>query len=481
MTQTPKKTETTRTKATKPANPARNKSAAKKTAASTSKDKKEEAVEDVKNTAASEAAEKGVAEKASAVKEGDRQTSGSSALNATAETSPSPSPPPSMRKAGPWLGVFIVLILLCALGAGAFVTRDIWWAYVEEYLPQAEVKEDPRVAILMERLGTLETLVEEAGADRDLTGASFQELQDAREKLSAELASVMERLEAVEKSLETVEQMAVAVGSEADGVEAQESLQYLVNRVDTLEQSRQEVLEQTANIDEVLTRLSSLEEQNRTVDDTLSDKTALLEDVKRRMDSLEASQGNAAGAVSPGASALILAVGQLREAVRVGRPFSAELESLKTVLPEHLSGSSDVGGHVGTLETYAETGVASQAGLRDSFPVISLAALQADQRIEEDGWFAEIANRLSNLVTIRRVGDASAGTVDARLASAESHLAVGDLNAVIEALSDLTGPGADAIAPWLEQVQATYAAEQALRELNSLAIAQLSASREKSE
>ena len=323
----------------------------------------------------------------------------------------------------------------------------------------------------MDRLLILEDKVQGSSSSAPANDESFQAMEQARQKMSTELAAVLDRLEAVERSMETVEIMATAVkngeGSDDVSKDARGSLEALVSRVNTLEQSN--------NLDDVSVRLETLEEQTRIVDTTVTSKALLLEDVKRRMDSLESRQTSNADALSPAASALILAVGQLRDVVRQGRTFTREMESVVALMPEFLDGGKDAPELIAVLQSHAEAGVATQAALRRSLTDISVAVLQADRQIEGDGWISAAINRLGNLVMVRRVDhSAAADSTDARLARAEADLAIGDLAAAVNVLDGLSGPANEAIAPWLEQARATLVVEQALTALNTIAIAQIS-------
>ncbi len=401
---------------------------------------------------------------------GQKSKRGAAAPSASPASSPQ-HPIPSTRKPGPLVGSLIVIILLGALGAGVIASREIWWPYAEIYIPQLEAKKDPRIAVLMERLLILEDKIQGSNSSAPINTESFQAMEQMRKKLSADLVTVLERLETVERSMKTVELMATAIKNEEGRDDAsngaRDSLVALVNRVNTLEQSN--------NLGEVSTRLENLEEQTRIVDTTLSSKAQLLEDVKRRMDSLESRQTSNADALSPAASALILAVGQLRDVVRQGQAFTRAMESVVALVPEYLDGSKDVPELIAVLQDHAKTGVVTHATLSRSLTDISVAVLQADRQIEGDGWISAAINRLGNLVMVRRVDhSAAADSTDARLARAEADLAIGDLAAAIDVLDGLSGPANGAIAPWLEQAKATLAVEQALTALNTIAIAQIS-------
>lgn len=399
------------------------------------------------------------------------------AAETVAEKTASPSPAPSTAAAssgstssgssssgGPWIGAIAVVLVLGIVVAGAVASRDVWWPYATPYLPESTPPEDPRVAALMDRLGALEERVEGADAEEPSNDAAFAELEAARTKLSTELAAVIARLESVEAAVDSVERMATVMGSEGDTAGAEQSLLALAGRVDSLEKA--------SDLTPMAERLDTLEQMNRAVEDSFSRETELIEQVKRRLESLEAQRIGIDGNSASGASALILAIGQLRTAVRQGQPFAGQLENTASVAAD-LSGADDM---LATLRQHADQGVASRDALRRSFDETALMIIQADRRLEGDGWMAEAVNRLSDLVTVRRVDETAApDTTDARLQRAEAGLAMGDLALAIDMLAGLEGSALEAAQPWLTRARETLSVEQALIDLNAFAISQLSA------
>jgi uroporphyrinogen-III synthase len=95
-----------------------------------------------------------------------------------------------------------------------------------------------------------------------------------------------------------------------------------------------------------------------------------------------------------------------------------------------------------------------------------------------EGWFDRTVQRLSTLVTIRRVDGRSDGSPDAVLAEAERFLKANDLLACVQALERLTGDSAQAAAPWLKGALARVAVERALAALHVHAISLLAPAKE---
>ena len=74
------------------------------------------------------------------------------------------------------------------------------------------------------------------------------------------------------------------------------------------------------------------------------------------------------------------------------------------------------------------------------------------------------------LVAVRRVGEIDGDDVEALLARAERRLEAGDLTAVVDGLTRITGPAAPVVAPWLADAKARATLDAALAELARLAI-----------
>ena len=89
---------------------------------------------------------------------------------------------------------------------------------------------------------------------------------------------------------------------------------------------------------------------------------------------------------------------------------------------------------------------------------------------------AKTVNRLTSVVTVRRIGEVAGPTAEARIARAETRLAAGDLAAAIEDLAPLeTAPGG-LLTAWLADARARLALDAALDDVSQRALALLSAS-----
>ena len=82
-----------------------------------------------------------------------------------------------------------------------------------------------------------------------------------------------------------------------------------------------------------------------------------------------------------------------------------------------------------------------------------------------------VVQRLSSIVSVRRVGEAEGDTALARLARADKAVAAGDLAAAVTGLEGLGGPAGEILAPWLAEAKARLAADRQAETLLSAALA----------
>ncbi len=155
---------------------------------------------------------------------------------------------------------------------------------------------------------------------------------------------------------------------------------------------------------------------------------------------------------------LILAAGQLRQALERGGPFATELKAVRAIVGED---AGTLGPPLAALSAYAEKGIATRAALKQRFEGVAGEAVRRGQAGSGDDWWSRTLNRLMSLVVIRPVGEAAGDTVPARVARAEARLAADDLAGALAALDGVSGPAAAVIDPWTSEARARLAAETA--------------------
>ncbi len=168
------------------------------------------------------------------------------------------------------------------------------------------------------------------------------------------------------------------------------------------------------------------------------------------------------------AGALLLAVGQLRQAVDMALPFDAELRIVVALAPK----PAEAAALVAPLRPRAAAGIPGRPALVARFTTLEPAIVRAEILPEGDGWWPRTLARLAALVSVRREdGDAEGQSAAAVAARVEARLAEGDLAAAVAEAGGLSGGPATVAAPWLDDARARLAADQALSQLAALAAA----------
>jgi hypothetical protein len=172
------------------------------------------------------------------------------------------------------------------------------------------------------------------------------------------------------------------------------------------------------------------------------------------------------------ASAQLLAVGQLREALAKAMPFDAELRSLKALAGQ----DAEMEAALETLKSRAVTGIPTFPVLASRFTALSPVIVRADVLPTEQNWWRKTLDRLASLITIEREdGNTAGSSPSAIVARAQAALAQDDLAGAVAELEALQGGPADQAANWLADARARLAADKAVSELTAHVVAAIGA------
>ena len=325
--------------------------------------------------------------------------------------------------------------------------------------------------------GSLETRLAAAEA----RVAELEEARDAADRAAArvaELATEFDKLRGtlagLDEKLASLPALYSQVGSEAGAAMQgiREQAVALVARLDGIEE-RLALFSEGAVGDAGAAALALKQE----TDAALAELRRQLDAALSRLESLELSGGGPAGDGSSGGgrdAALMLAVGQLREAVRAGGAFEAELTAAHALAG---SGAHWVG-PLDELAAHAREGVPDGPALRRDFDEAARAAvLAAGGEVPRD-WLGRAWAEAKALVTVRRVGDIEGDEPDAVVARAELLLKEGDVAAAAAELDKLEGAPAAALAGWRGRARAHLAVDRALAAIGALAVARLASESE---
>jgi uroporphyrinogen-III synthase len=333
-----------------------------------------------------------------------------------------------------WAGGFVIGALVFALGVGGAVLTRPYWSPSPEMPSSAGGVDAAVVADLAARLDALESAPEAPAFDP----RALEELRERVAALDARLAGLAEGAGA------------------SDPVLAAE-LADLRDRLAALASASGDLAAGLAAADQAL---GDLRGSNAALAARLAAAEGALAEVAGLRESLASlsETTRAGGAELTGDAALLLALLQLRDALRGSAPYAVEFRAVEALAADN----PDLGGLVAPLAAHAQDGLATLADLQAAFPAMAGAVVAAERGAESEGWLAGVWRRLSETISIRPVGMVEGDSPSAVVARAEVKLTAGDLAGALAELDALQGTPAEAAAGWRDRAEARVAAMRAL-------------------
>lgn len=349
-----------------------------------------------------------------------------------AKTEPQPASEPAPvgedkaeDKAAPWGAIAVALALLAVIAGGVFTWPEWKHLVAPAKLAQAPAETAPAAA-------------------------------DDIAELRAELAATRERVRALESR-------PTAAGGTVDLAPLDTRLSQNEAAIRALQAQPQVPAKLADEVEALGKAVAELKKSS-------ADAAAVLR-LADRLDKVEADLRDLQARRSS-AAALMLAVGQLREALAKAMPFDAELRAVKALAPQ----DADIAPALEALRPRAVSGIPGFATLASRFQAQAPEIVRAEVLPAGQSWWRDTLDRVATLVTIRREdGNAAGDTTAAIVARAEARLAEGDLAGAVAEAGKLTGGPADIAAPWLADAQARLAADKAVSELSAHVVAQVGA------
>ena len=313
-----------------------------------------------------------------------------------------------------------------------------------------------------------------------LLGSVREQIADTAERLAklersaAESDAAIGRMAAIERRLEGLAQSGNAEAVAADllarleRLEAQPATPAAAESADDerLQSVKQELRQELGKrLDELASQIEALPAA-RADDGQASVRVArvetLLGELAGRIDALNVGERSE---LERGVG-LVLAAAALRDASRRFAGYGSELAVVNDLAPKVVALTAPpVVAALNELARHAGTGAPTVAVLAAQFGEVAGRVVRAAERDADAGWIAQTLDRVSQVVSVRRVGDVDGATVEARVARAELRLSAGDLAAAVGELADLSGPAAGAAAPWLANANKRLAVDRAAQVL----------------
>ena len=322
--------------------------------------------------------------------------------------------------------------------SGGSATVDFWFPKIQEIFPflsQGDQNED-QLNFLIERLQKLES-------QAIINTPRLKELEAERIRLQTHLDTTLGRVSTVESSIKMVKQMISAANTNAEPDSSQETLKKLGQRLSNLESDQSsKTFENQRRLGQLANQVAELEQK---VPRTATDDNTTQ------------------------ARAFLLSIGQLRSAIRLGRPFSNELSSLGTFRLASqviVSAQEDLTGH-------ANTGIPTLMQLQEAFTDLAGKIVRSDKLPKSDSLLNRTITRLSESLKWRRTDNFEGTSVEAIVARAERALKNYQIQTAVKELNSLRERSAVPVQQWLKNAKALVAADKALAALQVKAISLL--------
>lgn len=340
----------------------------------------------------------------------------------------------------PFKTIFYTFLVTAILGGGATATSNIWLPKLKEALPfvNFEMGNDKKIRFLTGRLQKLESRSTDNIPRLD-------ELEGERKRLQLLLDSTLTRISSLEKSIKAAEQLISAVDTGTGPAVAQKTLNNLADRLTRLETDRS--AESAKNHEQIVQMAKQLAQLKKKVPPTYNRN-------------LNTKTQN-----------LLLAIGQLRLAIKSGKSFSNELSSLNAFGPV----VKKIIKSKGVLNDHKGSGISTPIKLQKSFLNLAGKIVQKDRLPEGDDFIDRSIARLAQSLKWRRTDKLDGNSAEAIVARTEEALKKNNLQEAVKELNSLPQSLIPLVEPWLAKAQALLAANDLLVELQSNAISMLTA------
>lgn len=161
------------------------------------------------------------------------------------------------------------------------------------------------------------------------------------------------------------------------------------------------------------------------------------------------------------AAALLLGLSQFRHSLnRDNQPFNDDLAVLSTLVAKDNEALQTA---LQNLAPHAQSGVLTPEGLSREFRTLAGEIVIASLKGEDVSLGEKAQARLNEVLQVEKDGELITGTeTQATIAKSQGLLESGDLQGAISLLSDLEGPAAQVVSPWLKKAQASLLANQVI-------------------
>ena len=354
-------------------------------------------------------------------------------------------------------------LILAGLGGavgGAILGIAACYGLAYQGLWPGAANAEPRFAAMEQRLA-------QADSANAATGTA---LADADKRLGALDTAVNAKLGATTAAVAALQQRVDKLPAAAVDVAPLEAqLKTLASRVDAVAAgaSSADAGALAANIATLQQNFMVLSQKFAALGDRTGATDAAVAALKTELDAAKAAIDKAAAAPSAKSIAtamqLPLLISALEADLTAGRPYDADLKSLRAALPEARVPAS--------VTDAAGTGLPAAQQLVDAFEAKMPDIMAARPARTDAGWQAEAGDWLKNLLALRQQGEQAGDTPDAVLSRVEGAVNRHDFAGAAKLLAQLPQPMQAAAGPVATQIGALAEAQAFIAELRQTALA----------
>ena len=329
------------------------------------------------------------------------------------------------------IGAFIV--------SAGLATSDLWTPRLHKIAPflQSQNITEKNISLLIQRLEKLELQTLD-------NMPRLEELEEEKNRLTDQAKETLDRIGALEKSIGKAKKVVSSIEAQILPGNSKQGLTKLIERLDEIEK-------------DTITEASKTEKNIGALEKKL-------ENYRNERLAIGKTNGNTV------ARAFLVGVGQLRLAIKTGKPFVEELKSLEAInIGEEAKDIIEK-----KLRDESTKGITKFSEIRLSFQRIAGKVVSNSKiEIDEEDLVTQIFSRISDSVTWRKTSQLIGTGVEAIVARAEDNLIQGDLESAINELESLEPKAKLILGDWLQAAKKHITANKAVSSLQNIAISQL--------
>ena len=165
-------------------------------------------------------------------------------------------------------------------------------------------------------------------------------------------------------------------------------------------------------------------------------------------------------------STLIFAIGQLEKRIMLSDPFEKEL-----LVVRNLNDDENIEKIVKRLDPFSKKGVPTLRDLKRTLALIAKKVILAEKDLKKLNVFEKIKYKISNLIHVRRIGDAvSEESIQGLIALAEVEIKEGNLLGAVSYLDKIQGEPKKLLIDLIKDIKSRIIADESIKDFSDYII-----------